>query len=230
MAANTVSGGGASSAVTVSEDERSDQGAPTGVRKPPLPLQPVQLRLVDAYNLPSPDLKLSGGFNLPSPDSVASVASATSLSKHTAFQEPTHVVTSESRAPTIPNDNKATISDPNSQIQMQQYHDSSYMLLPTQLQHHHQQFVQSKQASKVTSTTTLQPPKPQSHLTTRRMLHRSNNSTTAKLNNNTQCTCIQSPKPKLHNQHTTCLCSLTWLIPRWWLRAGHQRYLQKQQL
>ena len=71
VAANTMSGGGASSVATVSDDERSDQGAPTGLRKPPLPLQPVQRKLVDAHNLPSPDSKLSGGFNLPSPDSVA---------------------------------------------------------------------------------------------------------------------------------------------------------------
>lgn len=40
----------------VSDDERSDQGAPSGFRKPPLPLQPVPRRLGhDAYNLPSPD-------------------------------------------------------------------------------------------------------------------------------------------------------------------------------
>ncbi|GFS32365.1 hypothetical protein Acr_00g0022290 [Actinidia rufa] len=130
MAANTMSGGGASSAATVSDDERSDQGAPTGIRKPPLPLQPVQRKLVDAHTLPSPDSKLSGGYNLPSPDSVASDSSIASA---TVFQEPTHVATSESRALTIPIDNKVTVPDPNSQIQMQQYYDSPYMLLPPQM-------------------------------------------------------------------------------------------------
>lgn len=40
----------------VSDDEKSDQGAPTRFRKPPLPLQPVQRKLGhDAYNLPSSD-------------------------------------------------------------------------------------------------------------------------------------------------------------------------------
>lgn len=41
----------------ISDDERSDQGAPVGLRKPPLPLQPVP--------------RTSGGLSLPSPDSVA---------------------------------------------------------------------------------------------------------------------------------------------------------------
>lgn len=54
----------------ISDDEKSDHGAPTGLRKPPLPLQPVQRKL-DVYNLPSPDSKHAGGYNLPSPDSVA---------------------------------------------------------------------------------------------------------------------------------------------------------------
>lgn len=43
----------------ISDDERSDHGAPVGFRKPPLPiLQPVQGQK-------------AGGFSLPSPDSVA---------------------------------------------------------------------------------------------------------------------------------------------------------------
>lgn len=54
-----------------SDDERSDQGAPSGFRKPPLPLQPVQRKMGhDGYSLPSPDSKHAGGYNLPSPDSV----------------------------------------------------------------------------------------------------------------------------------------------------------------
>lgn len=46
---------GGASVVAVSDDERLDQGATTGFRKPPLPLQPVQRKLVDACNLLSPD-------------------------------------------------------------------------------------------------------------------------------------------------------------------------------
>lgn len=53
-----------------SDDERSDQGMTVRFRKPPLPLQPMQRRADDAFNLPSPDSK-HGGFNFPSPDSVA---------------------------------------------------------------------------------------------------------------------------------------------------------------
>lgn len=49
-----VSGGGAS-VVAVSDDERLDQGATTGFRKPPLPLQPMQRKVADACNLLSPD-------------------------------------------------------------------------------------------------------------------------------------------------------------------------------
>lgn len=58
---------------TVSDDERSDHGAPGGgMRKPPLPLQPVQRKFGhDAYNLPSPDSKHGGAYGLHSPDSIA---------------------------------------------------------------------------------------------------------------------------------------------------------------
>lgn len=55
----------------ISDEEKSDQGAPSGTRKPPLPLQPVPRKFGDAYSLPSPDSKHAGGYNLPSPDSVA---------------------------------------------------------------------------------------------------------------------------------------------------------------
>ncbi|KAK6127709.1 hypothetical protein DH2020_038549 [Rehmannia glutinosa] len=83
------------------KSEKSDHGtvAPTGLRKPPLPLQPVQRKLVDIHNLPSPDSKHAGGYNLPSPDSVASdcsIASAGSLSKHTTYQD----MNRENRVPT----------------------------------------------------------------------------------------------------------------------------------
>ncbi|XP_057786946.1 protein PAL OF QUIRKY-like [Salvia miltiorrhiza] len=62
------------------KSEKSDHGtvAPTGLRKPPLPLQPVQRKLVDVHNLPSPDSKHATAYSLPSPDSVASDCSMTS--------------------------------------------------------------------------------------------------------------------------------------------------------
>ncbi|XP_052176164.1 uncharacterized protein LOC127790625 [Diospyros lotus] len=118
----------------LSDDERSDGGAPTGLRKPPLPLQ-VQKKTVDAYNLPSPDSRLGGGFNLPSPDSVASdssIASLSSLSKHPVFQDPTHV--------TATNDTMSNILDPSPQTHIQQVQDPAYALPPQQT---HQQFVHS---------------------------------------------------------------------------------------
>ena len=55
-------------------DERSEKSdhAPTKVRKPPLPLQAVQRKLVDVHNLPSPDSsKHATAYSLPSPESVA---------------------------------------------------------------------------------------------------------------------------------------------------------------
>lgn len=59
----------------ISDDEKSDHGAPSGRRKPPLPLQPIQRKVGDAYSLPSPDSKHAGGYNLQSPDSVARYSS-----------------------------------------------------------------------------------------------------------------------------------------------------------
>lgn len=58
------------------DDEKSEKSdhstvAPTGLKKPPLPLQPVQRKLVDVHNLPSPDSKHATAYSLPSPDSVA---------------------------------------------------------------------------------------------------------------------------------------------------------------
>lgn len=55
----------------ISDDEKSDHGAPSGRRKPPLPLQPIQRKVGDGYSLPSPDSKHAGGYNLQSPDSIA---------------------------------------------------------------------------------------------------------------------------------------------------------------
>lgn len=72
-AAAVRSGGGGDRVVGDDEkSEKSDHGmaAPSGLRKPPLPLQLVHRKLVDIHNLPSPDSKHAGGYNLPSPDSV----------------------------------------------------------------------------------------------------------------------------------------------------------------
>ncbi|KAL2482371.1 Octicosapeptide/Phox/Bem1p family protein [Forsythia ovata] len=117
----------------ISDDEKSDHGAPTGLRKPPLPLQPVQRKLVDAYNLPSPDSKHAGGYSLPSPDSVASdtsIASAPSLSKHhTIYQDATQLASLENRVPAPVTDHNNTNQDPSSQFPVQQLPDS--MSIPT---------------------------------------------------------------------------------------------------
>ncbi|GFZ12237.1 hypothetical protein Acr_23g0006220 [Actinidia rufa] len=120
--------------------QNQDDGVVLLVAPPPLPTVIMAANTVSGGGA-------SSAATVSEDENDSSVVSATSLSKHTAFQEPSHVVTSESRAPTIPNDNKATISNPNSQIQMQQYHDSSYMLLPTQIHHHHHQFVQASKQS-----------------------------------------------------------------------------------
>ncbi|MFS8023955.1 putative PB1 domain-containing protein [Helianthus anomalus] len=78
-------------AVGVSDDERSDQGG--GMRKPPLPLQPVQRKFGhDHYSLASPDSKHGAAYTLHSPDSIASdsssIASANCQQKNTFTQDP----------------------------------------------------------------------------------------------------------------------------------------------
>ncbi|KAL2519107.1 Uncharacterized protein Adt_15354 [Abeliophyllum distichum] len=55
----------------ISHDEKSDNGAQTGLWKPPLPLKLVQRKLVDVYSLPSPNSKHTGGYSLQSLDFVA---------------------------------------------------------------------------------------------------------------------------------------------------------------
>ncbi|KAJ7975166.1 putative Octicosapeptide/Phox/Bem1p family protein [Quillaja saponaria] len=124
-----------------SDDERSDQGAPVGFRKPPLPLQPVQTRT-------------SAGFGLPSPDSVASdssIASANSFSKPDYYQVQVHGAPGDNRGPPSPN-TKSDISDPSPRVQMQLVQDSGYTLPPQfdqqqQHQHHQQQQQQFVHAS-----------------------------------------------------------------------------------
>ncbi|KAK4426716.1 hypothetical protein Salat_1440300 [Sesamum alatum] len=119
-------GGGENLSRVICDDEKSEKSdhgtvAPTGLRKPPLPLQTVQRKLVDIHNLPSPDSKHAGGYNLPSPDSVASdcsIASAGSLSKHTFYQDTNQIlVNRENRVPTPVIDQKMiNTQEPTSQI------------------------------------------------------------------------------------------------------------------
>ncbi|GFQ08387.1 hypothetical protein PHJA_002982700 [Phtheirospermum japonicum] len=84
-------GVGGENAGRVSCDDEKPDAATGRLRKPPLPLQTVQRKLVDIHNLSSPDSKHAGPHNLPSPDSVASdcsIASPGSLSKHnTIYQD-----------------------------------------------------------------------------------------------------------------------------------------------
>ncbi|KAL7152951.1 hypothetical protein ABFS83_04G133100 [Erythranthe nasuta] len=92
------SGGGENVNRVICDDERSDHGtvAATRLRKPPLPLQPVQRKLADIHSLASPDSKHAGGYNLTSPDSVTSESSITSVGsqskQQTMHQEPVHRV------------------------------------------------------------------------------------------------------------------------------------------
>lgn len=119
----------------ISDDEKSDHGAPSGRRKPPLPLQPIQRKVGDGYSLPSPDSKHAGGYNLQSPDSVASdssIASGTSFSKHTVYQDAPPATGRETRM-------HPAVMDYNSQIQMQQVQDSVVMQVPQQNQQQQQQ-------------------------------------------------------------------------------------------
>lgn len=138
-----VTGGNASR--IISDDEKSDLGAPSGPRKPPLPLQSVPRKFGDAYNLPSPDSKHAGGYNLPSPDSVASdssIASAASLSKHTIYQDPASSATRESRIPSSVVDHQSNIMDPSPQFQTQQVQETT-VLPPSQQNQLQQQFIQT---------------------------------------------------------------------------------------
>nr|GEX72960.1 hypothetical protein [Tanacetum cinerariifolium] len=68
------------------DEERLEHAGATsgGLRKPPLPLQPVQRKFGhDAYSLPSPDSKHGGAYGLHSPDSIASDSSIASANCHT---------------------------------------------------------------------------------------------------------------------------------------------------
>ncbi|XP_019457522.1 PREDICTED: uncharacterized protein LOC109357922 [Lupinus angustifolius] len=110
----------------VSDDERSDQGAHVGFRKPPLPLQLVQPRT-------------NGGLSFPSPDSVASdgsVASINSFSNAVYYQEQVQVAQIDNKA-------KSEIPDHIPILQREQVQDSGYTLPPQmdQNQQQQQQFV-----------------------------------------------------------------------------------------
>ncbi|XP_038678542.1 flocculation protein FLO11 [Tripterygium wilfordii] len=134
----------------LSDNDRSDQGAPIGFRKPPLPLplQPVQQKACSSYNLPSPD----------SVASDSSIASANSLSKQHIYHQ----------APTSPN-TKGNASLPTPQIQIP---DSEYSSPPQfdpnqqqqQLQYVHAstQFIPHQAATPVPITSYYQMYAPQS--------------------------------------------------------------------
>nr|GMC69390.1 uncharacterized protein LOC109150225 [Ipomoea batatas] len=107
----------------ISDYEKLDDGAPPGIRKPPLPLQLVPRKTGDGYGLSSPDSRHApGGFNLASPDSVASdssITSAASFSKHATNQDATQAIISRENRTAI--DPKSNIMDNTSSlIQMQQ--------------------------------------------------------------------------------------------------------------
>ncbi|KAL8135006.1 uncharacterized protein LOC141710994 [Apium graveolens] len=102
----------------VLNDEKSDQGAATRFRKPPLPLQPVQRKLGhDAYNLPSPDSVASDN----------SITSASSFSRRS--QDATQVATREATRPASNGmvSPDSITSDSNSQIQGLQVPAQVYM-------------------------------------------------------------------------------------------------------
>ncbi|XP_016509226.2 uncharacterized protein LOC107826724 [Nicotiana tabacum] len=108
------------------DDEKTDHGAPTRLRKLLLRSLSIQKKNGDGYSLPSPDSKCAG-YNLPSPDSVASdssIASATSLAKHTIYQEASPATGVENSLPLAVTDSRNKSSDTNSQSQMQQVQES----------------------------------------------------------------------------------------------------------
>ncbi|XP_028788411.1 flocculation protein FLO11-like [Neltuma alba] len=128
----------------ISDDERSDQGAPAALRKPPLPLQLAQPRT-------------SGGLNLPSPDSVASdssIASAASFSRSVYYQDQVQAAYADQKAPALSH-SKNDMSDPNAGYQRERVQDSNYTVPPPldqsqqiqQQQHQQQQQQQFVHAS-----------------------------------------------------------------------------------
>ncbi|XP_030534498.1 ecdysone-induced protein 75B [Rhodamnia argentea] len=111
----------------VSDDERSDQGAPPmALRKPPLPmLQPVQVQPLQH--------KASAAYNLPSPDSVASdssIASASSLSRPMYYEDQSHVELKEQRRGPFSPTPGTDPADPTPQAPIPQAADPSYAPAP----------------------------------------------------------------------------------------------------
>ncbi|XP_030455419.2 uncharacterized protein LOC115676615 [Syzygium oleosum] len=111
----------------VSDDERSDHGAPPmSFRKPPLPmLQPVQVQQLHQ--------KASVAYNLPSPDSVASdssIASASSLSRPMYFEDQSQFGLKEQRSGPLSPTPKTDPADPAPQALVPQAADPGYALPP----------------------------------------------------------------------------------------------------
>lgn len=151
----------------VSDDERSDHGPSSGgMRKPPLPLQPVQRKFGhDAYSLPSPDSKHGGAYSLHSPDSVAS-DSSTSTNCHvkpTFTQDPNAQLNRDTATPPATTQIYPTATM-NYQMPVQQNPDSaeSQQPAPTPPQFNHdqqQQFYQNRPHF-IHHPTANQPPQP----------------------------------------------------------------------
>ncbi|XP_009774017.1 uncharacterized protein [Nicotiana sylvestris] len=124
--AETMLSAGFVKSTAANDDEKTDQGAPTRLRKLLLRSLSNQRKNGDGYTLPSPDSQCAG-YNLPSPDSVASdsnIASATSLAKHTIYQEATPATGVENSLHIAVTDSRKYSNDTNSQSQMQQVQDS----------------------------------------------------------------------------------------------------------
>ncbi|CAB4295683.1 unnamed protein product [Prunus armeniaca] len=125
----------------VSDDERSDHGAPAGYRRPPQPQPQLQLQ---PQTLPAQSQPKS--IDLPSPDSVSSDSSFSNASrpKPVIYQDPVvQIPSANTRFPANLVDPKLNMADPNTRVQMQQQlHDSGYVL---QAQFDHQQQQQQQQ-------------------------------------------------------------------------------------
>lgn len=126
----------------ISDDERSDHGAPVGHRKP-LPPQPQSLP-------PQLQQKSSGLVDIPSPDSVSSDSSLNnpmSRSKPVMYQEQVvhQIPSSAVRLPGSPADPKVNFPDQNARVHIQQQvQESGYVLHSQYDQHQHQQLQQQQ--------------------------------------------------------------------------------------
>ncbi|KAG9156774.1 hypothetical protein Leryth_025458 [Lithospermum erythrorhizon] len=130
----------------ISDDDRSDKSIPVALRKPPLPLQPVQRKFTDPYNLPSPDSKQGSANNLQSPDSVASensFTSAASIAKQSDNQDQSSAEIQDNRIFTHAADHRNNTTYPSSQIHFQQAQEPAVVPSLQQNPQQQQQFIQA---------------------------------------------------------------------------------------